>query len=373
MTPQRRTAGLVAGLILSSYVLATPTALAVELKVLEWEGYITLHEKEFEAYAKSKGQNIDLVFLKKPDGSPFYIGTADDIFETVRKKGCDVTTPTHNYFKQERGKLMQILHSIDTAKLGNYNDVYPGLRSAAFAKDAAGKPVAVPLLGGSYALAYNAATTPAPTSWTVLLQPAAKGKFTVTSDQVEANVYQMAMLAGVKPQDVYDYDKFTPAQLAATADNVKKLVANAANFWGGMPTPDQLKPLAYATDYWFGVAAANAAGQNWKFAQPKEGVTVWLDTLSIAKHLESDPAKLSAAYLLIDYMIGVEAQAKIAREFGSVIVNPKAKAKLSAAQAAAQPGQDFFAEERFWQPLNDRTRNGFKKMWEDAMAAAGKK
>jgi len=356
-----------------SAALASTPAKAVELRVLEWEGYISIYEKEFEAWAKARGKDIDLVFLTNADGSPFYIGTADDIFENVRKKACDVTTPTHNYFKQERGKLMQILLPLDTSKLSNYKDVYPGLRNASYARDDAGKLYALPQLGGSYALAYNAAKTSAPDSWTVLLAPEAKGTFTVTSDQVEANVYQMALLAGVKPADVYDYDKFTPEQRAATAENLKLLVANAANFWGGMPTAEQMKPLTYATDYWFGVAAANAAGQDWKFATPKEGVTVWLDNVSIARHLESDPEKLEAAYLLLDYIIGVDAQATIAREFGSVIVNPTAKAKLTPAQAAAQPGEDFFVEERFWQPLSDRTRNGYKKMWDDALAASGKK
>lgn len=376
MKPQRRFAGSLAGSLAFTIVftgaIASPMAHAVELRVLEWEGYISPDEKAFEAWAKAKGKTIDLVFQKKADGTPFYIGNADDIFENVRKKACDVTTPTHNYYKQERGKLMQILHTIDTSKLANYSSVYPGLRSAGFARDETGGVHAVPLLGGSYALAYNAASSPAPGSWTTLLQPAAKGTFTITSDQVEANIYQMALLAGVKPADVYDYDKYTPAQLKATSDNLKKLVANAANFWGGMPSAEQMKPLSYATDYWFGVAAANAAGQNWKFASPKEGVTVWLDTLAIAKHVESDPAKLEAAYLLVDYMIGLEAQARIARDFGSVIVNPKAKAKLTAAQAAGQPGETFFDEQYFWQPLNDRTRNGFKKMWDEALVAAGK-
>lgn len=352
--------------------LASTPAAAVELKVLEWEGYISVYEADFEAWAKTKGKDIDLVFQTRPDGSPFYIGTADDIFENVRKRACDVTTPTHNYFKQERGKLMQLLHPIDTGRLANYADVYPGLRNAGFARDEAGRVYAVPLLGGSYALAYNAKTTAAPDSWTVLLEPQAKGRFTVTSDQVEANVYQMALLAGVKPADVYDYDRFTPEQRAATAENLKRLVANAADFWAGMPTPQQMAPLAYATDYWFGVAAANKAGQDWRFATPKEGVTVWLDTVSIARHLEGEPEKLEAAYLLVDYMIGREAQATIAREFGSVIVNPKAKAALDPRQAAAQPGEEFFVEERLWQPLSDRTRNGFKKMWDEAMAAAGR-
>lgn len=363
---------LLAALAALAVLGATRSAGAVELKVLEWEGYISLYEKEFEAWAKAQGKDIDLVFLRKADGSPFYIGTADDIFETVRKQACDVTTPTHNYFKQERGKLMQLLLPLDTARLSHYGDLYPGLRNAGFARDEAGKVYAAPLLGGSYALAYNAARTAAPDSWQVLLQPAAKGTFTVTSDQVEANVYQMAMLAGVAPADVYDWDKFTPAQREATAANVKLLVAHAANFWGGMPSAEQLAPLTYATDYWFGVAAANRAGQQWKFAQPKEGVTVWLDTVSIARHVGNDPAKLEAAYLLLDYMIGVDAQAAYARAFGSVIVNPKAKAGLSAELAAAQPGEEFFDESRFWQPLSDRTRNAFKNMWAEAMKAAGK-
>lgn len=348
------------------FATAAPVA-AVQLNVYEWEGYISLYEKEFEAWAKSQGKDIDLVLLKKPDGSPNYIGNADDIFNALRAKSCDVTTPTHNYFKQERGKLMQLLHPLDNSRFKHYADVNGKLKAAKFATDDAGKSYALPLLGGSYALIYNSAKTSAPDSWTVLLKPEAKGSFTVTNDQVEANVYQMALLAGVKPADVYDIDKFTPEQRKATEDNLKLLVANAANFWPGMPTADQLKPLTYATDYWFGVAAANQAGQSWKFAQPKEGVTVWLDTISIAKHLESDPAKLEAAYLLLDYTIGMEAQTAIAKAFGSVIVNDKAKAGLS-----GQPGDDFFVEERFWQPLSDRTRNGFKKMWNDAIAAAGK-
>lgn len=354
-------------------VAAVAPAAAVELRVFEWEGYITVYEKEFEAWAKSKGKDVDLVFLKKPDGSNWYIGSADDIFEQTRKGVVDVVTPTHNYYKQERGKLMQLMLPLDTSKLSNYPDVYPGLRDAKYARDDAGKVYGLPLLGGSYALAYNADKVAAPDSWTVLLKPEAKGTFSVTGDQYEANVYQMALLAGVKFADLYDYDKFTPEQRTATANNLKLLVANAAGFWGGLPSADQMKSLTYVTDYWFGVAAANKAGQKWKFAEPKEGVTVWLDNVSIAASTGQDPAKLEAAYLLLDYMIGVEAQATIAREFGSVIVNPKAKAKLTPDQAAAQPGPEFFVEERFWQPLSDRSRNGFKKMWEDALSAAGKK
>ena len=357
----------------TALLLAWPLAsAAVELKVLEWEGYISLYEQEFEAWAKAQGKDIDVVLVKKTDGEPFYIGNADDIFEQVRKKAADVVTPTHNYYKQERSKLMQLLLPLDTSKIRHYADIYPRLRNAGYGRDEKGQVYALPLLGGSYALAYNSARVSAPDSWTVLLKPEAKGKFTVTGDQFEANVYQMALLAGVKPADVYDYDKMTAEERETTAANLKTLVSNSESFWGGLPSVEQLARLDYATDYWFGVAAANAAGQKWKFAEPKEGVTVWLDNVSIAGHLAADPEKLEAAYMLLDYAVSEEAQAAIAKAFGSVIVNPKAKAKLGNEQAAAQPGEDFFEEDRFWKPLSDRTRNGYKKMWDEALKAAGK-
>ncbi len=68
-----------AAVLLAACLTGAPAA-AVELRVHEWEGYISLFERDFEAWAKSRGKDIDLVFLKKPDGSVSYIGSADDIF-----------------------------------------------------------------------------------------------------------------------------------------------------------------------------------------------------------------------------------------------------------------------------------------------------
>jgi len=339
---------------------------AVELRVLEWEGYISTFQSDFEAYAKSKGKDITLVFPKNADGSTFYIASADDIFSTLREKGADVVTPTENYYKGENGKLMKLLHGLDLSKLENWKSVYPKLKAATYATDKAGKAYGVPLLGGSYALAYNADRTDAPASWQALMAPTAKGKFLITSDQFEANVYQMALLAGVSPADVYDYDKYTPEQRKATQENLDKLVANAGGFWGGMPYPKDMAEMSYVTDYWFGVAAANKEGQHWKFASPEEKVTVWLDTMAIAKNLEKDPAKLEAAYTLVDFMLSPEIQARIHQEFGSVAITQDAKPLLSAEQQAELPGEDFFDERYFWQPLNPRTRNAFRAMWDKA-------
>lgn len=362
----------VSAMVIGALTFAPGSSAAVELRVLEWEGYISIVETHFEDYAKARGMDVDLVFLKTPDGSNYYISTADDIFETLRRNSADITTPTHNYYQQERGKLLSILHPIDASRLSNFADISPALQPSYYMRDRNGALYGVPLLGGSYALAYNAAKTAMPESWTVLLDPAAKGTFAVTGDQVEANVYQMAILAGVDPADVYDFDTFTPEQRQRTRDNLNALVANAATFWGGMPTPDMMGDLTYVTDYWFGVAAANQSGQNWQIAQPEEGVTVWLDTIAIARQVGADEEKLEAAYMLLDYMIGVEAQTAIAATFGSVIVNEVAKAALPDHLRDAQPKGYFFVDDRFWRPLTPRTRNAFLNMWDDAMAAAGR-
>lgn len=354
-------------MVAASMLVLGNGAQAVELRVLEWEGYISTFQADFEAYAKSKGKDVTLSFPKKADGGVLYIASADDIFQQLRDGTADVVTPTGNYYKGENGKLIKLLHALDLNRLASWPGVYPKLKAATFARDESGKTYGLPLLGGSYALAYNSDKAAAPASWQELLAPAAKGKFLITSDQFEANIYQMALLAGVKPVDVYDYDKYSDAQRAATQDNLKKLVANAADFWGGMPYPKDMKTMNYVTDYWFGVAAANKDGQHWRFASPKEGVTVWLDTLAIAKAAEQNPAKLEAAYVLADFMLSPAVQARIHQEFGSVIITPEARPLLTAEQQAGLPGEDFFDAQYFWQPLNPRTRNAFRGMWDAAV------
>lgn len=350
----------------------TQTAQAVELRVLEWEGYISTFKSDFEAYAKSKGKDVTLSFMKKPDGTISYISSADDIFKALRSNDVDIVTPTNNYYHGENAKLIQLLLPLETGRLSNYQAVYPNLRQASFFRDDSGQIYGLPLLGGSYALAYNSARVKAPSSWRVLLSPEAKGRFMVTNEQFEANVYQMALLVGVKPADIYDYDRYTEAQRAQVGDLLKQLVANSAGFWGGQPYPKEMANLDYVTDYWFGIAAANKEGQAWRIATPQEKATVWMDTIAAARTLSKDPAKLDAAYLLLDYMIGAEAQARIHQEFGSVIINPNALRLLPADKAAALPGEGFFVEAYFWRPLTQRTRNGFKALWDAALKAAGK-
>lgn len=238
------------------------------------------------------------------------------------------------------------------------------LRNASYDQDHSGK-YSVPLLGGSYGLAYNANTTSAPDSWNALWDPKYKGKYAITSDQFEANIYITMLALGYSPESVYDISKgeFNESEVQ---QKLNQLVANAGSFWQGLADAKAMENLELVTTYWFGVADANKAGQNWKLAAPKEGQTLWLDTLAIGRHVTGE--KLAAAYLLIDFMISAEIQKRIIEMYGSIIVNTET-AKLLDAKTIKDGrvgDESFFIEEYFWKPLSSRTRNMYKIMWNKA-------
>ncbi|UCX03606.1 ABC transporter substrate-binding protein [Shewanella glacialimarina] len=341
-------------------LLMSTNTLAVTLNVLEWEGYISPFKEDFKAYAKTKGMEVELNIMDP------YITDPELIFNKMRASAADVTTPTHNYYKMNQDRLLQVLQPIDFSRLTNYSKVLGSLRTSQY-DEFKGEKYSVPLLGGSYGLAYNAAKRDEPKSWEVLWQPENKGKFAITGDQFEANIYTTLLVLGYPPESFYDIDATTLDKSKVQA-KLDSLVQNADSFWGGMADVERMKDLELVTTYWFGVAAANQSGQNWKLATPKEGQTVWLDTLAIGKHLNGE--KLDAAYLLLDFMISEPVQKRILEMYGSIIVNGET-AKLLDPQLVkdARVGDEtFFSEQYLWRPLSSRTRNTYKQMWNKAKA-----
>jgi len=331
---------------------------AVTLNVLEWEGYTSTFANDFTKYAKSKGKEVTLNIVQP------YISDPELIFKELRAKHADVTTPTHNYYKMNNGKLFQVLQPLDYSRLSNYPKVLASLRDAKYDQNKKGK-YSVPLLGGSYGLAYNVDKTSEPQSWNALWDPKNKGKYAVTDGQFEANIYITLLVLGYAPETFYDIDKAN-IDREKVQEKLNQLVANASSFWGGLANAEKMKELELVTTYWFGVAEANQKGQNWKLSAPKEGQTVWLDTLAIGKHVTGE--KLDAAYLLLDFMISEQIQKRIIELWGSFIVNVETKKLLDAKTiAAGRVGDEsFFVEDFFWKPLSSRTRNIYKLMWKRA-------
>ena len=338
--------------------LSHANSYSVTLKVLEWEGYISPFSEAFSQYAKRHGLEIELEIVQP------YISDPEYIFNQLRAGKADVVTPTHNYFKMNGGRLFEVLKPLTFDQLVNYPKILATLRHAKY-DERDGNKHSVPLLGGSYGLAYNADKVSAPISWEILWQPQSTGKYAVTNDQFEANFYITMLTLGYPPDTFYNIEN-SNFNRTEVQDKLDALVSNAHSFWAGMADAEKMLNLNYVTTYWFGVADANKQGQNWRLAQPQEGQTVWLDTLSIGAHVSGE--KLQAAYLLIDFMISETIQKQIMELYGSIIVNSETAKLLKpdAIKSGRVGDESFFNEQYFWKPLSARTRNIYKQMWKNA-------
>jgi len=357
----------VSGIILGSIsVQAAP----VTLRVFEWEGYIAPFAADFEAYAKAQGVDVTLNFVKDEKGNEKFITDADDIYQVVREDGCDVVTPTNNYFKDSGGRLLKVLAPIDIKQIPHFGDLVSNLRTATYA-DEDDKKYAVPLLGGGYSLAYNAdRVKEAPKSWSILLDPTAHGHTSITNSQYEANIYVAAILTGTNPADIYSWDNINKDKIAEV---LGRMTENVKAYWDSNPDINLMATdLDYITDYGFGVAFANQKGQHWRFASPVEPTTVWQDNISLTPTALDSPEKTRAAYLLLNFMISPEIQARIGQMYGVVVPNPKALEKVAVDQRdQVRVATDaFFKPDLIWQPLDKRTRGGFKTLWDTAVDKA---
>jgi len=324
----------------------TAAAETTTLTVCEWEGYIMPWKDEFTAYAKQRGMDVDLKSYSE------YLSSPEQVFNLTRGKFCDVITPTHNYFSQRNNQLFRSLLPIDFSRIPNYRNVFSSLKKLKY-KEYRGESYAVPLLGGSYGLAYNADKVQEPTSFDVLFDPANKCKITITKAQFAANFYIAALKAGYDNESIYDMDKLIMSrglEDPKIQQNLELLYNNVCTqdrFWDGEAdfTKDE---LLYGTTYWFGVARAKKKGLNWKIAHNVRS-TVWLDTISFVQTLKGSPDKLKAAYLLADFMLSTAIQEKIHKTYGVVVVNHKAKQELNDLS-------EFYTEAWLWKPLTIRTQ-----------------
>lgn len=345
--------------IAASTLFLSTTVDAVQLNILEWEGYVSNSEADFIRYAKSKGLDVKLNIIK-----PF-IGDPDDIFKAMRANKADVTTPSNSYYKMNENKILKTLQPIDFSKLSNYSKILPSLRSADY-DEMKGKKYSVPLLGGSYGLASNNDKV---TGWADMWAPENKNKFSISTNCFECNIYNTMMVLGYGP-DVFYGEKGTSFDQVKVQNKLNELVGNTRTFWGALGDVNQLSSLNLVASYGFSIAEAKAKGMPWKMVTPVEGQTLWLDTLAIGKHVKGE--KLEAAYVLIDFMISEANQKKMLEIFGTVIVNGET-AKLLDAQYAKDHyvgDESYFKDDYLWRPLSSRVRGNYKAMWDKAVAAS---
>ncbi|WP_141732250.1 ABC transporter substrate-binding protein [Oligoflexus tunisiensis] len=333
----------------------------VQLRINEWPTYVSMHKKEFEAFAKKKGLDVELIVVK-PD-----ISDEQVLFENLRKEEIDVITPTESFIHARQGKLMNLIAPIDESKVEGYEVIPESLRKSKFHHDDKGKSYGVVFMAGLYGLYYNSekVKTP-PTSWDVLWSDAAKGKYSVSADTyfVNGHISQWT-LDGQNIENAYDVDKMNKAKLQSKLDHLAK---EAAHLWKGVGnTPDQLKNLNYTASWGFELPS------NWRLAHPKPGSPMWVDVLSISKKAAANPKKLQAYYLLASFTNTKEAQHLFMQRLRAFPLNAQAKSLMKPDEIATyRPGDNSLFDARFfWRPLTDRTGNTLMEMWKAAVSKRG--
>lgn len=338
---------------------------AEELRILCWEGYAAhQYTERFEHYVKKK-YGLDLTVTVN------HVSDPQEFFDSIRARKVDLISPAHNIPKSDRWPLIRgkIVIPLDLANIPNYKQIIPELQKADYITQD-NQVYGVPIVYGPYGLAYNTnIVKEEPTSWNVLWRPEYAGKYAISADYFEANIYITALASGLTPEQMFHYD----VEIFITREFRKRLRAlaqNAKTFWTGVDTADTLQELALATAWGFSFPELRKRGEVWKMALPEEGTTGWVDNWMIGYSLKDKPQMKRIAEEWINYSISPEVQVSYLRNVAQFPVNLSIKHLLQLEETRAYHLDDpsYFRNHLIlWKPLSKRQLNAFKKLWSEAV------
>ena len=176
-----------------------------------------------------------------------------------------------------------------------------------------------PFIWGTHPMAYNAAyVTRSPSSWLDVLEPEYEGRVAM----LDGPIHQIIIWGRVL--GYRDPTRISHAQLEAAIDlavKVKRRTRARLVSWDELPGVLARGNVWIATAGWEAVGRfASVLGADVRLAQPREGSYPWLDSWCIPR----SPPNEAAAYGWIDWMIGPQAQAVVARNLPCGAVNRQA-------------------------------------------------
>jgi spermidine/putrescine transport system substrate-binding protein len=238
----------------------------------------------------------------------------------------DVAHPCSGRIRRWRDA--DILQPIDTARLSNFGDVFPTLKSINGADEDGQWFVAIDW--GNTSVVYRTDLVDIQEeSWTILWDERYAGRLSIGEDITDTAIIA-ALLAGV--QDPYD---MTDDELAKVKDLLVKQKPLLRFYWSDNTTMEQALASGelVASSAWNStVVTLQNQGVPVKFMSPKEGILTWCCGLVLAKGAPQ-PDK---AHDLIDAMISPEAGKWLITEQGYGHSNKKAFDLVEEATLAAR-------------------------------------
>ncbi len=264
---------------------------------------------------------------------PTYIGNNEEIFTKLRAGGTgqvDLVTPYHGYI----GVLVEadLLEPLDYGKMpntGSYLDNFDHPDWLMFD----GKPYGAPYIWGTDPMMYNAKfVKEPPKSWRDVQKPEYKGKVVMVDDTL-GQIMVWAKVLGFDPPT--ELKKSQLDQVIDLLIDIKKNQARAfASGWGDMADIMARGDAWISTGGWEAISTfARQKGADVRFVHPEEGDFAWTDSWCIPK----DAPNIDTAYAYANHMISAQAQAIVAKDLASGVVNKQAIGKLDPRTAKIYP------------------------------------
>jgi spermidine/putrescine-binding protein len=331
-----------------------PKPIGGELNFMVWEGYTdTLFTAPFE---RACGVKVN----------PTYMGSSDDLVAKLRAGGAqtvDLISPSSDAVTA----IIQagLASPLDLSRIPTYADLSASFRDLPLAKKD-GQTYGLPWAFGPNPLIYDTTKVrPSPTSWSVLWEPAYRGKISLQDDI--ATLYMVAQYLGLDdPNDKAKLYNLSDADLAKVKAKMLELRPSVRKYWA---TAGDLTQLFQGREV--------VLGEGWplmthqlrlaKFPAgeviPKEGTTAWADHWV----LTSGAQNLDAAYAWLEYAAQPFTQKLLADVTGYIVANPQAKTYMTADQAAGQHDvAEYGAHVNFWQWSSRREK--YQEIWNEIKA-----
>ncbi len=225
--------------------------------------------------------------------------------ETLRTKlaqppsGYDVVFPSDEVVADliARG----LLERLDPGRLSNRKNLLPRFRSPRY--DPRGE-YAVPYMWGTTGIAYHADhVQPAPDSWAAMWDARYVRKMTMLDDARE-NFAAALRVIGADPSRVPSLDEIRRAKEKLLE---RKPLAYDSSAKRALLTGDAWLAQIFSGD---ALQAAEESGGKIRYVIPKEGATLWIDNMCIAK----GAPRADLAHAFIDYLLRPEVSAAITNE-----------------------------------------------------------
>lgn len=325
-----------------------PAFAADKLTYFTWSGY------ELPDFNKS-------FLAAHPDGVEITtFGDDDDAFSKV-KAGFHPDLAHPCYDKIARWNKEGLLQPIDTARIKNFEKIFPVFRNLPDLQAGPGKVWMVPWDWGNTSILYRTdmVKDPAP-SWSLLWDKQYAGRI-ATIDAVHDTPVVAALMAGVSPFDM------TPEQMDKVADKLREQRPLLSSYTTDMTSVEQALAsgqLVAAMTWNASATTLRKQGVPVEFMKPKEGMLTWACGFVMLK----DAKNVDLAYDLINSRLESDSGKALITNYGygastSSAFGEVSKEELKALQLPDDP-DTVLKETVFTGPMkqNDALAKMFEKV-----------